>query len=78
VFFINFYTLFSGNSEYFIIDLYTIAKHLIERSLRLRIQVYGANHLYIAQSYNNLARVYESSEEYNEAIILYVKSLKVI
>jgi len=42
------------------------------------MQVYGANHYYIAQSYSNLARVYESSEEYNEAINLYVKSFKVI
>ena len=60
------------------IVLYTIAKYLIERSLRLRMQVYGANHHYIAQSYSNLARAYESSEEYNEAINLYVKSFKVI
>ena len=53
------------------------AKYLIERSLRLRLEVYGANHRYVAQSYNNLARAYESSEEYNKAINLYVKSLKV-
>ena len=40
------------------------------------MQVYEENHRYIVQSYNNLARVYESSEEYNEAINLYIKSLK--
>jgi len=62
------------------IVLYTIAKYLIERflSLRLRMQVYEENHRYITQSYSNLARAYESSEEYNEAINLYVKPLKVI
>jgi len=57
--------------------MYKEAKYLLERSLRLRLEVYGTNHRYIAQSYNNLARAYESSEEYNEAINLYIKSLKI-
>ena len=53
------------------------AKELLEKSLRLRLEVYGGKHRYVAQSYNNLARAFEVNEQYAEAIDLYVKSLNV-
>ena len=62
------------NIELFKIDE---AKNIIEESLRIRIEVYGINHRYVAQSYSNLARAYEFSEEYDEAITLYVESIRV-
>ena len=34
---------------------YKVAEDLINESLRLRLEYYGLNHRYVAQSYNNLA-----------------------
>ena len=53
------------------------AQIILEESLRIRLEVYGINHRYVAQSYNNLARAYESSEEYDEATKLYLASIGV-
>ena len=53
------------------------AKQIMEESLRIRLEVYGLNHRYVAQSYNNLARAYEVSEDYGESIKLYIESIKV-
>ena len=53
------------------------SKNLLEKSLRIRLEIYGGNHRYVAQSYNNLARAYETNDEYEKSIDLYVKSLKV-
>ena len=49
----------------------------INESLKIRLQYYGLNHRYVAQSYNNLARVYESSFKMNESIDLYIKAIEI-
>ena len=56
---------------------YKVAEDLINESLRLRLEYYGLNHRYVAQSYNNLARVYESSERMENSIELYIKAIGV-
>jgi tetratricopeptide (TPR) repeat protein len=53
------------------------AEELIKESLNLRLQFYGINHRYIAQSYNNLARVYESSLRIEESVDLYIKAINI-
>jgi tetratricopeptide (TPR) repeat protein len=53
------------------------AEELIKESLNLRLQHYGLNHRYIAQSYNNLARVYEATFRFKESIDLYVKTITI-
>ncbi len=53
------------------------AEVLIKESLKLRLQFYGINHRYVAQSYNNLGRVYESSFKMEESIDLYIKAIKI-
>ena len=56
---------------------YKVAEDLINESLTLRLEYYGLNHRYVAQSYNNLARVYESSERMENSIELYIKAIGV-
>ena len=53
------------------------AEDLINESLKLRLQFYGINHRYIAQSYNNLARVYESSSRFEDSIDFYIKAINI-
>ena len=53
------------------------AEDLIKESLNLRLQFYGINHRYIAQSYNNLARVYESSSRVEDSIDFYIKAINI-
>ena len=53
------------------------AEDLIKESLKLRLQFYGINHRYIAQSYNNLARVYESSSRFEDSIDFYIKAINI-
>ena len=53
------------------------AEVLINESLKIRLQHYGLNHRYVAQSYNNLARVYESSLKMSESIALYIKAIEI-
>lgn len=53
------------------------AEVLIKESLKLRLQFYGINHRYVAQSYNNLARVYESSLKMEESIDLFIKAIEI-
>ncbi len=53
------------------------AEDLLNESLSIRIQYYGINHRYVAQSYNNLARIYESTLRMDESIDLYIKAINV-
>ena len=53
------------------------AEDFINESLKIRLQYYGLNHRYVAQSYNNLARVYESSLKMMKSIDLYIKAIEI-
>ena len=56
---------------------YQESENLIIESLKLRLKHYGDYVQVGKQSYNNLARVYESTERIEESIELYVKAIGV-
>ena len=62
------------------VELYKQGKYdeavpLLEKSLKIRQQVLGAEHPYVATSLNNLAALYESQGRYEEAEPLYIQAL---
>jgi hypothetical protein len=47
------------------------------KSLKIRLDVLGLNHVDVALSYNNIGLVYRSKGDYKLALEYYIKSLKI-
>ena len=48
-----------------------------QKSLAIKIRVFGSDHLDVAASYNNIGTVYESLGKYEEALEMHSKSLDI-
>lgn len=62
---------------YMALGQYEDARPLIERSLNLRKEIYGEDHLIVSQSLHNLAQLHIENGNYNFAGELYQESLNV-
>ncbi len=56
---------------------YSDAKNLWIKTLGIRKNIYGSNHLKVSDSYNNLGGLYSLTGEYYKSLKLYQKALKI-
>ncbi|ETO09810.1 hypothetical protein RFI_27564 [Reticulomyxa filosa] len=56
---------------------YDKAVKYYERSLNIRLDKFGHDHIHVTHSYNNLGIIYSDKGEYHKAIEYYEKSLKI-
>lgn len=54
------------------------AVEYLKKSLKIRLEVYGEDHPYVAVSYNNLGYIYNNMlKDYTQAIACYQKTLEI-